>query len=99
MEHDEKTVLAVYKNAVKNGALPIGVPQRVGKRTAVMVVCEELDMPRTTVRRKLASALAKNPVPLSEDQRKFHEEWTAEDCIRELKRIAEIDSDKVITRN
>lgn len=38
-------------------------------------------------------------VPLSEDQRKFHAEWTADDCIAELRRIAEIDTTKVITRN
>lgn len=38
-------------------------------------------------------------VPLSEDQRKFHQDWTEQDCLNELRRIAEIDPDKVITRN
>jgi hypothetical protein len=37
--------------------------------------------------------------PMSEDTRKFHEEWTAQDCINELVRVCEIDTDKVITRN
>ena len=44
----------------------------------------------------------KNPkrvVPLSEDQRKFRKEWTADDCIAELVRIAKIDETKVVTRN
>jgi hypothetical protein len=36
---------------------------------------------------------------LSEDERKYHPDWTPEDCIDELKRIAEIDTTKVISRN
>lgn len=39
------------------------------------------------------------PIPLSEDQRKFHPGWTAQDCINELQRIAKLDQTKVITRN
>jgi len=38
-------------------------------------------------------------IPMSEDERKFHEDWTAEDCCNELQRIANIDTDKVISRN
>lgn len=38
-------------------------------------------------------------VPMSEDQQKFRPEWTEEDCIAELRRIAEMDEDKVVTRN
>lgn len=38
-------------------------------------------------------------VPLSEDERKFHEQWGPAECIAELRRIAEIDPDKVISRN
>ena len=38
-------------------------------------------------------------VPMSEDQKKFHPDWTAQDCIIELRRIAEIDTTKVISRN
>lgn len=41
----------------------------------------------------------KKSVPLSENQRKYHEEWSADDCIKELQRIANLDQDKVITRN
>lgn len=36
---------------------------------------------------------------LSENKRKFHEEWTSEDCLNELRRIAEIDTTHIITRN
>lgn len=40
-----------------------------------------------------------NGVPMSEDERKFRPDWTAEDCINELIRIAKIDTRKVVTRN
>jgi hypothetical protein len=38
-------------------------------------------------------------VPLSENQRKFHPEWTKEDCIEHLRAIAEANPDQVISRN
>lgn len=38
-------------------------------------------------------------VPLSEDQRKFHPEWTATDCVAELQRVANIDTNRVVSRN
>lgn len=45
----------------------------------------------------MASSPAK--VPLSENVLKFHEDWTKEDCIAELRRIAEANPEMVITRN
>lgn len=38
-------------------------------------------------------------VPLSENQNKFRADWTKEDCVAELRRIAEANPDKVISRN
>jgi len=38
-------------------------------------------------------------VPMSEDTSKFMADWTAEDCIEELRRIAKIDTEQVISRN
>lgn len=38
-------------------------------------------------------------VPLSEDLGKWRPEWTAADCLNELKRIASLDTEKVVTRN
>lgn len=38
-------------------------------------------------------------IPMSEDASKFMESWGPEDCIAELRRIAEIDPEKVVTRN
>lgn len=37
--------------------------------------------------------------PMSEDESRFKADWTAEDCIEELRRIANIDPDAVVTRN
>lgn len=39
------------------------------------------------------------PVPLSEDRTKITDPWTREQCIAELRRVAEAEPDKVITRN
>ena len=38
-------------------------------------------------------------VPLSEDVSKFMEHWGAEECIKELRRIAEIDVEQIVSRN
>lgn len=38
-------------------------------------------------------------MPLSEDQSKFKEDWTPEDCIEELRRVQALDSDRSISRN
>lgn len=37
--------------------------------------------------------------PMSEDASKFIESYSADDCIAELRRIAEIDPEKIVTRN
>ena len=40
-----------------------------------------------------------NENPMSEDSSRFMEDWGPEDCIAELRRIAEIDPEKIVTRN
>lgn len=50
----------------------------------------------------MPSLILRSPVnenPMSEDASKFVEGWTPDDCIAELRRIAEIDPDHVVTRN
>jgi hypothetical protein len=37
--------------------------------------------------------------PLSEDAAKFKEDWTAEQCVQELRKIAEEHPEKALTRN
>jgi len=41
----------------------------------------------------------KTEVPLSEDQSKFREDWSAQNCIDELRRLAEMDTTKFLSRN
>ena len=38
-------------------------------------------------------------VPMSEDTAKYMEDWGEEECIAELRRVAEEDEDKIVTRN
>lgn len=61
---------------------------------SVSAAARALDMPESTLRGRIRGA-----VPISENQRKFQPDWTAEDCIAELRRIAQIDETKVISRN
>jgi len=58
-----------------------------------------LGIPESSVRRYLKYYVEEYDSPISENERKYHEDWTAQDCIDELRRIAEIDETKVITRN
>ncbi len=43
--------------------------------------------------------MKKTDVPMSENQRKYHANWTAEDCCDELRRIAKMDETRVVSRN
>ena len=83
----------------------------VEKYPTLADVANELRLSRKTIKNKAANIrnlLGKdsliyrsqiNDTPMSEDAGKFMESWTAEDCIRELQRIAELDPEKIITRN
>lgn len=41
----------------------------------------------------------KGAVPMSEDLSKITDDWTPEECIQELQRVAKLDPDRVVTRN
>lgn len=64
-----------------------------------------LGLPRSTLSSRYHRALQMQrmdsavEVPMSEDQSKYQEGWTAQDCINELRRVASLDEDKVISRN
>jgi hypothetical protein len=66
----------------------------VREHGTIAAAARALDMPESTLRGRLRGA-----VPMSENQRKFQADWTAEDCVAELVRIAKIDETKVISRN
>jgi len=61
---------------------------------SVNAAAKAIGMPESTLRGRIRGA-----VPISENQRKFQPDWTSEDCIAELRRIAQIDETKVISRN
>lgn len=54
---------------------------------------------RTSAKRGGAKRSVNSPVPLSEDQLKFRADWSRDDCIAELQRIATANQEQVITRN
>jgi hypothetical protein len=60
-------------------------------------------IPRGTLQARWMAAirlgLREAEAPMSEDEAKFKPEWTPQDCINELQRIAKIDTTKVISRN
>ena len=60
----------------------------------VSAAARAYDTPRQTV-----TSIINSYTPLSEDELKYHAEWTSSDCITELRRIAELHPTKVITRN
>jgi len=43
--------------------------------------------------------MIKNTTPISEDESKFIDSWTEEDCINELRRIVQLDETKIVSRN
>lgn len=53
-----------------------------------------------SLKKKAKPVLKKPTLPMSESALpKIHDAWTAEQCVAELRRIAEADPEKVITRN
>lgn len=58
-----------------------------------------LGLAESTVRLHLKYHTEHYSKPISENDQKYREEWTAQDCINELRRIAELDEEKVISRN
>ena len=57
---------------------------------------------RSTFSKRLSAAVRDQDgaaVPLSEDERKFHEEWTAEDCVAHLRDLASQHPDAFLSRN
>lgn len=79
-------VLGIASQSVRNRA-------HVLRKEADRMVREEGGCPYVIVNRLHPS------VPMSEDESRFKEDWTKEDCIEELQRVARIDPDRVVSRN
>jgi hypothetical protein len=62
---------------------------------SITAAAKAAGIPRATLSQRYHAT----SVPLSEDVTRFHEDWTADDCRAELQRIANLDTEKVISRN
>lgn len=86
MSNIKATALQMYEDGVSKRAISV-----------------ELGVPRSTVQDWVRSVGIEDhkvyTVPISEDEAKYKPDWTSQDCINELRRIAQIDTEKVITRN
>ena len=101
LSKSEKEFLKVYNDLKKYPSLT-GVAIRLGlsKKTVqnkIGIIRAKLAKSNPDDIEVISRAVGK--VPMSEDQSRFIEDWTAQDCIDELVRIAKIDEDMVITRN
>jgi len=88
----------------------IGVFNDVKRYPTLADVAQELGLSIQTVKNK-AGLLRRRPeyagvlvdrsgrVPLSENTKKITADWTAEQCIEELRRVVNLDLDRVVTRN
>jgi hypothetical protein len=95
LNKDEKAFLKVYNDrttfpTTEAVAAHFGVALQTVKNKAVQL------------RKKAPDAVISRvhySVPMSEDASRFREDWTAEDCIEELRRVASLDEDQVVSRN
>jgi len=78
--------------ALRDVALKLGVSVQTIKNRAGR-------MKRAHDRGKDAPYLVSRVTPMSESEFKLHADWTEEDCITELLRIAELDPERFLTRN
>ncbi len=77
--------------------------EAVAKYGSVSAAARALDLPRGTLSSRYHAAKDEwrrvNMAPLSEDASRFREDWTAEDCIAELRRLVDEHPDAVLSRN
>lgn len=78
----------------------------LAKHGTIAKAAKALDIPRMTLvdrlteaKKRLKGATKGTRVPMSEDERRFREDWTAEDCIAHLRKMAAQDKERVVTRN
>lgn len=86
---------------VADVALELGISVQTVKNTATLLRKRgaiDPDSPEI-INRRDPSPDIESIVPMSEDSERFMEDWGPQECIAELRRVAEIDEDKVITRN
>lgn len=100
-EFDSKQFIAVWNDldtypTLAEVASALGVTIKTARNKAGFLRSigkTDKKAPKLITRASMASA------PMSEDSSKFMADWTADDCIAELRRIAELDTEQVISRN
>lgn len=93
---DKNKFLQVYNNTeaypkVSDVAKKLGINERTVRYKAALF---RVESPELVVNRSNIGS-----VPMSENASHYYDDWTQEDCIAELQRIAKIDEDRVVTRN
>jgi hypothetical protein len=102
MKHDKSVALAAREVGITRHALRGRVKKALaaGVKPRVRISTGLLDEPPPPVRsRAIPRRRTEFEVPMSEDAARFHEEWTADQCVAELRKLALAQPDKVITRN
>lgn len=98
---DNDRFIQIYNDSVKFPTLSdvaneLGLAKKTVKNRAAIIRRSYKSNPSAHPR--LISRAVEADEPLSEDPSKF-KDWDAESCLAELRRVAEIDPDKVISRN
>ena len=96
-----ETFIKIY-NDIENCPTLSDVAKAVG--VSIKTVRNKAGFLRTVAKNdpkasKLIVRSSASEIPMSEDASKFMKDWGPEDCITELRRIAEIDDEKIVTRN
>src|ERR1700739_1967628 len=92
-----KILKIIEANGITRAADILGLsPRTLGRYKKKIEQGEQLNITLTDDNMRVGG---RNGLPLSENERKFHPEWTADDCIEELLRVAKLDPSKFITRN
>lgn len=102
--------MTAHKTASDKDMAFLAIYNDIRKYPTTLHVAEELGVSAARVRSHAAELRKVLPlnavikrvhpsVPMSEDPSRFMADWTAEDCIEELRRVAKIDEDQVVSRN
>lgn len=102
LKHGKSVALAARELGMTRHALRGRVKKAIaaGVKPRVKLSTPLLDSPAPPLRTRAAPRRRTEfDVPMSEDAARFHEEWTADQCVAELRKLALAQPDKVITRN
>lgn len=99
LTEDDKEFLKVYNDlasypTTEAVAAKLGIAYQTVKNRAVILRKAAASGAGFTIVSRIHPS-----VPMSEDQSRFKSDWTPEECIEELRRVANLDPDRVVSRN